>query len=90
MAKMLMLVLAACALHNKLQNKDIEHQPGSFSLLGAEEGGEMAGLTDIRDPGPTRNHTRHVTHMRDGFVTFFNGVGSVSGQQAHDDRARNC
>ena len=87
------LVLATCVLHNYLRQKDMERQPaqpGSYSFLGNEERGEVAGLADICNPGPARNHTREAVRVRDSFVTFFNGVGSVWWQQSRVNRAANC
>ena len=43
----------------------------------AEERGEVAGLADITNPGAARHPTRQATMVRDAFLEYFNGVGSV-------------
>ena len=47
----------------------------------------MAGLADITSPGAARHSTRQATQVRDAFVTYFNGVGSVPWQQSRVDQA---
>ena len=82
------MVQAICVLHNFLRGKDMarrETRPGCYSILRAEERGEVAGLADITNPGAARRPTRQATMAR--FVDYFNGVGSVPWQQARVDRA---
>ena len=88
-----LLVQATCVLHNYLRGKDLKRQPmqpGSYSFLGAEERGEAAGLVDMRDTGPSRNHTRQAAQVRDSFAAFFNGVGSVPWQESRVNLEANC
>ena len=76
-----------------LRGKDVARQetrPGCYSTPGAEERGELAGLANITNPGAARNTTRQATQVRDDFVTYFNGVGSVPWQQSRVDRAGSC
>ena len=78
------IVQATCVLHNYLRNKDIimqRTQPGCYSNVAPEERGEVAGLSDIRSLGETRNFTREAAGVRDAFVRYFNGVGSVPWQE---------
>ncbi|KAF0301140.1 Inositol 1,4,5-trisphosphate receptor [Amphibalanus amphitrite] len=64
-----------------------ETRPGSYSVPGADERGEVAGLVNITNPGTARNPTRQAVQVRNAFVDYFNGVGSVPWQQARVDRA---
>ena len=85
-----LMVQATCVLHNYLRSKDMarrETRPGSYSRPRAEERGEVAGLVNIDNPGAARHPTAQAVQVRDAFVHYFNGVGSVTWQQARVDRA---
>ena len=78
-----LIVQATCVLHNFLRDKDItagRGGPGSSSSLAQEERGEVAGLADMTDIGATNNHTRQAAEIREEYVRYFSGAGSVPWQ----------
>ena len=78
-----LVVQATCVLHNFLREKDIQASgggPGAYSRIAPEERCEVTGLTDVRDAANTHNHTRRAAQIRDKYVEYFSGAGSVPWQ----------
>ena len=72
-----------CILHNFLREKEPRARssgPGTYSHVAPEERGPAAGLADVRDVGATHNHTRRAAEIRDRYVAYFSGDGSVPWQ----------
>ena len=78
-----LIVLATCVLHNLLREKDVQARrggPGAYGYLAPEERGDVTGLRDVGGAGATHNHPRQAAQIREQYVRYFSGAGSVAWQ----------
>ncbi|XP_043217703.1 protein ANTAGONIST OF LIKE HETEROCHROMATIN PROTEIN 1-like [Amphibalanus amphitrite] len=78
-----LIVLATCVLHNFLREKDIETRrggPAAYGYVTPEERRDIPGLRDLRDAGASHNHPQQAAQVREKYVEYFSGVGSVPWQ----------
>ncbi|XP_043212254.1 putative nuclease HARBI1 [Amphibalanus amphitrite] len=76
-----LIVQATCVLHNVLRQNELARGGlGAHCTVAPAERGEAAGLRDVTDAGVIHNHSQQAARVRETFVRYFSGAGSVPWQ----------